>query len=61
MSESDPPSPWRIAAGPHRLSHGMVEGAAWLFTLKRDDQERSLVVVVSRQALKPDAPRGASR
>jgi len=56
MPESDRPTPWRIAGGPRPLSQDLVDGAAWLFTLERHDQERSVVVIISRQALTHDQP-----
>jgi hypothetical protein len=56
MSESDPPTPWRIAGGPRPLLQDLVDGAASLFTLERHDQERSVVVIVSRQALTHEQP-----
>jgi hypothetical protein len=55
MGDLDPPIPWRIVGGPRRLSHGLVDGIAWTFTLERDGAERELVVVVTRQALRADA------
>lgn len=57
MSTSDLPTPWRIISGPRRLRQSLVDGIAWSFTLERDGQERTLVVVVSRHALRVTVPR----
>ena len=56
MSTSDLPTPWRIISGPRRLRQSLVDGIAWSFTLERDGQERTLVVVVSRRALRVAVP-----
>lgn len=56
MPKPDPPRPWQISDGPWRLSQSLVDGDAWMFTLERDEVERPLIVVVSRQALKLGAP-----
>jgi hypothetical protein len=37
------------------LSHDLVDGIAWGFTLERDGAERQLIVVVTRQALRAGA------
>ena len=52
----DFPRPWRIASGPRRFPQTVVEGIAWRFTLERESAERSLLVVVTRQALRVGAP-----
>jgi hypothetical protein len=52
----DIPTPWQITDGPHRLPQSLIDGTAWLFTLERDGAERSLIVVISGQALTLGAP-----
>jgi hypothetical protein len=56
MSHTDIPAPWQIIDGPRRIVQNMVDGTAWLSRLERGAIERSVIVVVSREALTLDVP-----